>query len=309
MASTKYIESQIRMNLPQQNIHGKTPSTNTLKQHLKHSLAFGRWARNHCKCRTFEACRGYIPDYERYLEAKGLSPATIHTYIAAVCYTWGVPLADIQKPARHTHTNTRSRGVKAVDKRSDAQRAASPRLYDLAEVVGIRRHEYLALRQNDLMRDESGHLCVYVRKGKGGKKQLQRILPQHEAAVQTCFDGSDNFVFTKAEMKNKLDLHHIRAEVAQRSYAYYLSRLQTEPAYRSQLEGEIRARWERFNQKNPWDSSCVRGRYNIRGGNRQLAKKLGLPTGYDRLAVMAVSVFHLSHWRCDVTVDNYLLAI
>ena len=25
-------------------------------------------------------------------------------------------------------------------------------------------------------------------------------------------------------------------------------------------------------------------------------------------AVMAASVFHLSHWRCDVTIDNYLLA-
>ena len=38
------------------------------------------------------------------------------------------------------------------------------------------------------------------------------------------------------------------------------------------------------------------------------AEKNGLPVVYDRLAVMAVSVFHLSHWRCDVTVDNYLLA-
>ena len=47
----------------------------------------------------------------------------------------------------------------------------------------------------------------------------------------------------------------------------------------------------------------------IRGNSRRLAIDHGLPVKYDRLAVMAVSIFHLSHWRCDVTVANYLLAV
>lgn len=50
------------------------------------------------------------------------------------------------------------------------------------------------------------------------------------------------------------------------------------------------------------------GAYKLRGANSQLARRLGRPTEYDRLAVLATSVFHLSHWRCDVTVSNYLLA-
>ncbi|WP_409966869.1 hypothetical protein RFF05_09450 [Bengtsoniella intestinalis] len=308
MANTTYIKAQIRKNMPKVNIRGKAPSTNTLTQHLKHSSKYAEWVKANYKCRTFEACGTHIQDYCDYLVAEGKSPSTIHTYVAACCYTWQVPLADIKKPARHTHTNTRSRGIKAVDKRSDAQRDASPRLFDFAEMVGVRRHEYLAMRQDDVMRDESGALCVYVRKGKGGKKQLQRILPQHEEAVLAYFDGSNNFVFTKAEMKNKLDLHHIRAEVAQNAYRYYENRLSSDENYRAQLTAELKARWERYNKKNPWDDRCVRGNYNIRGGNRKLAKKHGLPTSYDRLIVMAVSVFHLSHWRCDVTVDNYLLA-
>ena len=33
--------------------------------------------------------------------------------------------------------------------------------------------------------------------------------------------------------------------------------------------------------------------------------ELGKETEYDRLALLAVSVFHLAHWRCDVTVHNY----
>lgn len=39
------------------------------------------------------------------------------------------------------------------------------------------------------------------------------------------------------------------------------------------------------------------------------AIRKGLLTEYNRLALMAVSVFHLSHWRLDVTVSNYLLAV
>ena len=53
----------------------------------------------------------------------------------------------------------------------------------------------------------------------------------------------------------------------------------------------------------------VQGTYWIRGANRRKAQENGLAVGYDRLAVMAVSVFHLSHWRCDVTIDHYLLAV
>ena len=103
--------------------------------------------------------------------------------------------------------NTRSRGDKPADDRADAQREASPRLYDFAARVGIRRAEYAALRGSDFGEDAVG--------------------------------------------------------------AYVLVR---------------------------------------RGKTRELAQKLGLPVGYDRLCTLAVSVLHLAHWRLDVTVDNYLLA-
>ena len=53
----------------------------------------------------------------------------------------------------------------------------------------------------------------------------------------------------------------------------------------------------------------VTGNYILRGNNRKLAKKHGLPMKYDSLALLAVSIFHLSHWRHDVTVANYLLAV
>jgi hypothetical protein len=47
--------------------------------------------------------------------------------------------------------------------------------------------------------------------------------------------------------------------------------------------------------------------YQLRGENKTKAQALGLPVEYNRLALMCVSVFHLSHWRLDVTVTNYLV--
>lgn len=41
------------------------------------------------------------------------------------------------------------------------------------------------------------------------------------------------------------------------------------------------------------------------GANKQ-GKAEATEARYNRLALMAVSVFHLSHWRLDVTVTNYM---
>ena len=48
------------------------------------------------------------------------------------------------------------------------------------------------------------------------------------------------------------------------------------------------------------------GVYQMRGETRKLAEEHDRPTTYDRVALMAVSVEHLAHWRLDVTVVNYL---
>lgn len=52
----------------------------------------------------------------------------------------------------------------------------------------------------------------------------------------------------------------------------------------------------------------VLGTFKLRSHNRKLAQVHGLPVQYDRLALLVVSIFHLSHWWHDSTVTNYLLA-
>ena len=287
----------------------------TVKQYKDHAVKFGMWCRETHGCRHMPDCLPYVQEYIDYLREQGKSASTIHTYVAGICRVWGVPMDDYDLPRRVVAQNTRSRGGKAADIRADTQREASPELYDFARMVGIRRAEYADLRGTDFGEDEAGAF-VLVRKGKGGKKQKQRILPCDEMAVRAYFDGSDDYVFTKAEMQNKIDLHHLRALRAQRAYNYYLHRIEQEDGYRAALIEQLRRVWvaddrvRAGNKMKPkrWTPKRVEGTYWLRDENRALARKLGRPVDYDRLALLATSVFSLSHWRHDVTVANYLLA-
>ena len=293
--------------------------TQTEKQYRNHAVKFASWCKEQYGCRMLEECSTHIQDYADFLVAQGRTPSTIHTYLAGICRICGIPLADIQKPIRVVAENTRSRGTKAVDGRADSSREASPRLYDFAQVVGIRRAEYLHLTPDDLVFDDFGHPCILIRKGKGGKRQLQRILPEELPAIKAVFDApaDEQHLFSRDELENKIDLHHLRALRAQKMYRYYLDRIETETGYRAQLISEIRHIWEQDDEARKsngyrakrWSDMKVTGNYVLRGNNRKLAQKHGLPLQYDRLALLAVSVFHLSHWRHDVTVANYLLAV
>lgn len=273
-------------------------------------------------CKHVAECEPYIQAYIDCLVAQGKSPSTIHTYAAGLCHFYGEPLALYELPKRHTAEYTRGRGAKASSARRDVQPENSPRLAALAAAVGCRRAEYAKLRGDDLVTDESGHLCVRIRSGKGKKFQLQRILPQHAELVKSYFDGTSDYLFSKAEMNNKINLHSQRAALAWEAYTYYKERLDTEPAYRAQLRAELQARIHAMNQRNievartkgkrwdgaRWDEREFTGIYHLRGKNRALARRLGRPLSYDKAALLAVSILHLSHYRNDVTVASYILA-
>ena len=123
-------------------------------------------------------------------------------------------------------------------------------------------------------------------------------------------------------MSNKLNLHGRRAALAWEAYQYYAHRLAAEPKYREQLRLELQARIKAANQRNSeaakvkskrwdgtrWDEREFSGVYYLRGKNRALAQRLGRPLSYDKAALLAVSILHLSHYRNDVTVASYILA-
>ena len=286
----------------------------TRKSFIRNYDRFISFCRENYKSKTVDDCKKHIEDYINYLIKKGLSANTIHTYLAPVVIYHNMSLNDISIPKRYAAHNTRSRKERA-DYRSNANPDNPKYAYsvEFQRRVGIRRNELLHLKKNDCGYDESGYFCVIVRKGKGGKTQWQRVLPEDEDFIKAYFDNTEDFVFSREEMNNKIDYHAIRAQQAKKAYDYYLQRLESDSLYRKILTDEIYKRWNKFcktkdGRRKHLDKGEITGTYFIRGENKKLAIKKGLPLKYDKLALMAVSIFHLSHWRNDVTVSNYLLA-
>ena len=304
-----YFNSKYKHNLTRQ----------SYKDHYKMFIDF---CRKEYRCTTKEECGEHIQDYSNFLQKNGKSASTIHTYIAPVCVYHGVPMKDIDKPKRKVSETKRSREREDKYKRPD-QQYSNPEyklVADFQSCVGIRRAELKKLRLDALKQDESGQWCVEVRKGKGGKYQLQRILPDDLEFISKYFTtpNSSERLFKDEDFSDNMDYHHLRALQAQRAYQYYHDLIYKEDgsidskaAYK--LRGELMARWYAYNKdKNgkarKFPINDTKGIYKLRGDNRRFALEHGLPVEYDKLCVMAVSIFHLSHWRLD-TLTNYLLAV
>lgn len=253
--------------------------------------------------------------YEKELEASGYSAATIHRRLAAPCKAMEISMSEIEKPKRTSGKITRSRNEKANRQgKREIESEKYNRLVTFQKAVGIRRAELARLTATDLTTDESGYLCVNVARGKGGKRQLQRLLPEDEGTVLEIFQNADpgQKLFSKKEMQNKIDLHGLRREHAQKAYKYYADRLKNEPGYKYQCRKELAARYKEFHESGAANKRFLKDimneePYKLRGENRQKAIEQSKETEYNRLALMMVSVLHLSHWRLDVTVTNYLI--
>lgn len=257
-----------------------------------------------------------LQKYENSLENAGYRPATIHRYMSAPCKALEVNMGQINKPKRTADMITRGRDADAnAQGKKKITQERFRRLVLVQEAVGLRRSELAKLRGRDLQTDESGYLCIYVHSGKGGKKQLQRILPSDISTIKEIFSEVkfNQKVFTAKEMNNKINLHGLRAEQAQRAYSYYAKRLEKEPDYKYTCRKELALRYKAVhtadratNQRFLKDIMNDKP-YILRGKNREKAITQGKPVVYNRLAMMMVSVFHLSHWRLDVTSVNYLI--
>lgn len=267
-----------------------------------------------------------LNDYAAYLKDKGYSSTTIHSYLSAPCRALGVKMDDVTKDKRCTSRGSRSSGRSSArsDQECKDQRYAAA--YDFSRAVGIRKSEYLKLTGSDLVRDQHDQICVRVKSGKGGKEQLQRILPQYEETVLKAFEEKkpDEKIFSPRQFSKNIDYHGNRAKMAQEAYQYYADQIRTDPEARDRIRGECIDRMKGSLISLHIDGKITRSAaaaklekfidqitdnspYKLRGDNYDLATSKGKPVSYDRTALFAVSVFHLSHWRLDVTITNYML--
>ena len=297
----------------------------SIKAYRRSCDAFAVWGKEQGVHDLSEVSQAILQRYADYLAScpEEYTAATIHGKLAPICKAAGVNMSDIRKPKRTAGRIRRGRSeTRAGRGEREAQREKFRRLVALQQCTGIRRAELARLTGADLIEDEHGGLYIHVKRGKGGKEQLQYIIPKDRETVEQIFRGigSDERVFTDDEMRNHINLHRIRAEHAQECYRYYCDILAQHPEASEALRVALIRRWENghtelktrstgrfWAAKQAFIDSMDSRPYRLRGENREKASLLGLPEEYNRLALMAVSVFHLSHWRLDVTVVNYLI--
>ncbi|MGQ7412114.1 hypothetical protein ACTGUT_01310 [Streptococcus suis] len=304
----------------------KNVTNNTSRTSYKRSATrFSKWAKVNGIKKISEITEEVIQKYHDDLknDPKQYTPATIHTYLAPIAKATGINLNRIKKQKRTSDKIVRGRKPESnVQGKRQELNSRFSRVLQFQKVVGIRRNELKNLIGSDFQEDEYGNCYVYVKRGKGGKKQMQYILPKDVELVKQTFSGIDDneSVFTEEEMNNQINLHALRAQHARDSYFYYLNRIQQNPKIKQALKNLLITRWEEGHQKlkNESQSKYEKQRRNfiydlrdelyiLRGTNKSKALASGMPIEYNRLALMAVSVLNLSHWRLSVTVTNYIL--
>ena len=293
----------------------------TAKQYKSYINKFAIWLKSEgiSKQQVIDNPKIVCQQYSDYLYAKHTAN-TAHTYLSPVAKGLGIHLQDIDKPKR-TGRLTKGRQVENNPQgKRELESDKSKRLVTFQSAVGIRRNELLKLRPDDVIQTPAGEVYVHVRRGKGGKEQYQYVLPQDRDVVISIAASAllPDKIFTEAEMTNKIDLHSIRANQAKRAYKYYVDKLDANPRYKVECIRKLTDYFKAMNDNNDprfpghfarFKKDIVTGgyKYRIRGENARIAKEKGLPLTYNRVALMMVSVYHLSHWRNDVTVKNYMI--
>lgn len=308
------------------NEHCKSKSNKTRRNYLKACASFDKWRKsvglsNSVVRKNRSAA---VEKWRDTLIAEGYAVSTVHTYIAGIACGLGIDMTGLT-PSGTSEDKRKSLG------RSDRARAALEKesnadIVRFQRMVGGRRSALMRLRGSDLVTDESNQLAIRFIKDKGAKTQLQRILPEHQEAVRAYFERVEPDQLLFPAISRDLDLHYLRAECAKNAYRYY-EQICSTPEGRAEMRRQLWARYtdpeigckayllakERGDAKRMqrhlylFQQEIADGQYHLRGANRRVALKRGLPTSLDRLSLACVSTFHLSHFRNEISVKHYML--
>ena len=306
--------------------HCKNLSNHTKSNYMHAVKTFDAWRKTVGLSNKFvrNHPRESVVQWVAHLDQSGMAQSTQHTMVAGCCCGLGIPSNGI---TRHGTAKDKTKSLGRSERTQAAlEKKSNQDIVRFQMMVGGRRAALGRLTGNCFVYDECGCPSVLFEKDKGGKSHKQKIRLEDVEAVKAYFDsvGPNERLFPKLD--KDLDLHGIRAENARRNYQYY-AEIASTPQGREQLRQQL---WARYTDpvigckawllaKEQGDKSRMRkleyrfrkqmedGTYYLRGANRQAAIERGRPIAYDRLAVLATSVFSLSHWRLDVAAKSYLI--
>ena len=195
-------------------------SYSTMKQYKRQCRLFADYVkeRNPKACHIRQA-KKYANEYLENLIEEGKSPSTIQTARSALSKLFGKTVAqDLELPekTRATITNNRSSEREYLKHFSEKKNAE---LVNFCKKTGLRKHELKQLT-GDCLREIDGNYYLLVRKGKGGKQRLARILGNDEQVIQRMKNTApDALVWTKENgWKEDMTPHKYRADYAAAFY-------------------------------------------------------------------------------------------
>ena len=306
--------------------HCRDKSNHTRANYMHACKSFDSWRKEAGLSNKYvrEHPRESVVQWVAYLDQSGMAQSTQHTIVSGCCCGLEIPSDGI---CRHGTAMEKTKSLGHSERAQAArEKASNSDLVRFQAMVGGRRNALARLTGKDFGYDRFGNAFVIFRKDKGGKDQHQLLIDSDVEAVKAYFDqvGPDELLFPKLD--RDLDLHGIRAERARRAYQHYAQVASTQQG-REQLRQQL---WARYTDpeigckawllaKANGDKAKMRkleyrfkrqmedGTYYLRGANCQAAIERGRPVAYDRLAVLACSVFSLSHWRLNVCAKSYLI--
>lgn len=306
------------------NEHCRTLSNHTRRNYLRACAAFDRWRKEAGLSNRIvrDDPRAAVEQWRDVLRAEGYAVSTVHTMLAGICCGLAISSGKLT-PHGSSEEKRKSQG-RSARSRAALENPSNADIVRFQRMVGGRRGALGRLTGKDFGYDENLEPVVIFETDKGGKKQKQHIAPQDMEQIKAYFDrvGPDELLFPS--ISRELDLHGLRALHAAEMYRLYAEKC-IDPEGREELRRQL---WDRYTDSEigckAWLMAKAEGNtermkkleyrfrremrsgsYHLRGANRRLAIRRGLPTELDRVALLLTSVFVLSHWRVDVAVKNY----
>lgn len=198
-------------------MRNKIYSRKTFETYLAICCRFARWVKDTYGCNDMDKAIRYVAAYLRWRIAKGKSAWTLRTEASALAKLYQCSARDfgVKLPARRGQDVTQHRRGRWLGRFDPA---AYKDLMAFCLSCGLRRHEVIKVRPQDVSMDAQGRAIIHVSQGKGGKARDVSALDDvplklaHRAAQR-----GDAYIFPS--VPKYAPIHEWRRIYAQRLYA------------------------------------------------------------------------------------------
>lgn len=196
----------------------KIYSISTMGNYIASTGRFSRWVNSaYPECRSIDAAREYVGEYLMQRIEAGYSAWTVRADAAALGKLYRCAATDfgVELPSRHAADVTQHRNPSTWQGHFSEKKNAD--LVEFCQACGLRRHEVMTIKPDDVYFDTRGRLCVHVGRGKGGKAREAVCVSEapHRLAEGAREHGRE-YLF--AHVPKYAPVHAYRAEYAQKLY-------------------------------------------------------------------------------------------